>query len=124
MSNRKSATLPKRKSTLTHDPRMAFRDQTYNGDTIRLDGRLFEHCTFRNCTIEISGTERINLVGCSFDQCQWVVVGAALMTLQILGALYQDPGMQSFVEATFENIRQLGKTPEPIQVMPTGKFDA
>lgn len=82
------------------------KDKTYNNTRISLENMKYETCTFINCKIEFSGEGKTGLIGCNFDNCQWVFVGAAQNTLSFMHMMYHEFGDfgKAMIEKTFENL--------------------
>lgn len=93
-----------------------YKATTFNATRIELDGNAYKDCMFSACEIVYGARGTVNLDGCTFDRCTYVLDGAAQDTLMFLTALYKiDPRS---IEATFENIRsgaQPMKPPPPPQ---------
>ncbi|MDJ0929595.1 hypothetical protein [Breoghania sp.] len=77
-------------------------------ETVVIDGRSLDNCTFRDCHLIYRGGEPPKIRGCSFDACRWEFEGEAAQTLLFLTGLYHGD-FDSVVENTFEAIR----TPPP-----------
>lgn len=83
--------------------------ETFTHRSVEVDGMEYNFCHFDHCTLVYSGgVYRIN--GCSFEYCEWEMRGPAQRTMMLLHHLYQVPGMQDYLENTFEAIRT-GKGP-------------
>jgi hypothetical protein len=80
-------------------------EQTFNGETVNVDGNAFHRCQFVNCTVVYSGGEIPSMENCSLNGCRWQFADAAQRTLQFLGALYSDPSAKPLVEQIFDSIR-------------------
>ena len=83
-------------------------NNTYTNTKVLLDGKIFENCTFKDCTLEYSGTGTVELTGCNFENSKWVFTGAAGNTLNFLHGLYHGMGEggKKLVEDTFNNIKK------------------
>lgn len=57
--------------------------RTFNGSTLRLDGRHFVDCTIEDCVLEYSGGPVI-LEGTHFAGCRYSFSGEAAMTISLL----------------------------------------
>jgi len=81
----------------------------YTNSTVKLDNNDFVDCSFDKCTLEYAGEGPVSITGCTFNNVQWVFVGAAQQTLQFLQGLYHGMGEggRTLVESTFDNIRTL-----------------
>lgn len=84
-----------------------FKDCTFEFQTVRIDQGRYKDCLFKSCTIEYGGEGPISLVGCTFNDCNWKLVGAARNTIAFLRAMYT--GMGDFgiamVDHTVDSIR-------------------
>ncbi|AGQ94068.1 hypothetical protein M634_22470 [Vibrio parahaemolyticus O1:Kuk str. FDA_R31] len=85
-----------------------FSNCTFENTTVRLDNTTYKNCVFTHCVIEYAGQGPIGLDSCTFNDCQWTLVGAAQHTMQFLASMYHGMGDfgQQMVEATFNNIKQ------------------
>ena len=66
--------------------------QSFTEQTVQLDGRLFEDCTFANCTLVYSGHTPASFAQCRFTATKWQVNAAAENVMQFLGTLYREGG--------------------------------
>jgi hypothetical protein len=94
---------------------------TFVGETIRLDGRTFIDCTFRECVLEIGGSAVFHLERPHFRDCDWVAVDSAAVAIVMLARLYQDHGVCPLVDTTLEEIRSHDAGPLRLG---TAKMDA
>ena len=67
---------------------MNAKDQTFEGETIHLDGATLINCHFKNCKIIITGEAPHTSEECKFEDCKWVFSGHAMMLLETLRKLY------------------------------------
>jgi hypothetical protein len=86
---------------------MEFVNQTFTGQTIRLDFNSFTGCQFVRCVMIFGGHGAFSFVGCTFSEVSWQFTEAAAMTLQTLAGLYHGMGEggRDIVESLFETIR-------------------
>ena len=79
----------------------------FNGGTVQLDGQRFEGCTFVNATLVFSAKAPVSMHRCVFQNVQWVLDGAAALTVNFLRALYHGAGEggRQVVEAMFQQLR-------------------
>jgi hypothetical protein len=49
----------------------SFRGVPFKNCDLRLDGKIFEHCTFQNCRLFYAGGEIPQFSNVSFDSCAW-----------------------------------------------------
>lgn len=82
-----------------------FKDQSFVGKTIALDGSAFTSCVFSKCTMIYSGGEIPVLGGCRFEDCSWQFGGCAANTIAFLSGMYQG-GFDRLIETTFHEIRR------------------
>ena len=87
------------------------REETFVRETIRLDGRTFVDCTFRDCVLEIGGKAAFHLERPRFRDCDWVAVDSAATAIVMLAKLYQDHGVCPLVNTTVEELRSHGSGP-------------
>jgi hypothetical protein len=73
-------------------------DESFDNETIALDGEEFRSCTFHNCRFTYSGGTQPILDRCSFFRPLFEFVGAAGETLTFL-RLLQHGGLHSVVDA-------------------------
>lgn len=85
-----------------------FKDRNFNGGKYRLDNNTYINCNFTNCTLEFGGESPVDLAGCNFIQCEWILSGHAQNTLSFLSGMYHGMGDfgKNMVEGTFDNIKQ------------------
>jgi len=90
---------------------MDYKDQTFTGEVVKIDGNKFEECSFVRCEVIYAGGERFGLSHCTFDACAFSLEGPALSTLNFMALLYGEGGSegQAFIEDTFNKL----KTREP-----------
>jgi len=62
--------------------------ETYNRETLTLDGETFTDCEFRDCRMVYLGGEPPVFERCQFDACDWRFEAAAARTLAHLKALW------------------------------------
>ncbi|WP_428312183.1 hypothetical protein [Hydrocarboniphaga sp.] len=63
--------------------------QTFKGSKVKLDGTLFEDCAFEGCTLVYAGGELPQFVGCSFNNIQFVLDGAAARSAAYIRMTYK-----------------------------------
>ncbi|MDQ3692097.1 MAG: hypothetical protein M3464_00515 [Chloroflexota bacterium] len=81
--------------------------QTFDNQTIEVDGQAYEKCQFIECRIIFRGIEGVSFDECTFTRCDWRFSGPARNTLSYLSAIYRgldDPG-QEMVEGIFDGVR-------------------
>ncbi len=84
------------------------RNQNYDDRRIPIDGVRFENCTFTKTKLIFAASDTVEFDNCTFNQCDWVFEGSALITLQLLSAIYSGLGIEGIrlVEAVVDGIRQ------------------
>lgn len=87
---------------------MRYVGQTFQQETINLDGNQFERCAFIRCKIVYTAADTFSIDGCTFTICDWVFDGPAERTLFYLSALYRGlgPQGQELVDVIFQQIKQ------------------
>lgn len=76
---------------------MRAENDTFDGNTIELDGGEFIDCHFKNCKLVYHGTSIPKLEGCRFTDSHFALRGAAANTLNFLKFL-RESGEGSEVE--------------------------
>jgi len=69
-----------------------FRDETFYGTTVDVDGKVFERCVFDKCMLRFSGAALPVFRGCRFVATDWQFVEAAATVLAFLSAMGHDFG--------------------------------
>ncbi|HXH79564.1 hypothetical protein [Nocardioides sp.] len=98
--------------------------QAFVGQTIRIDGRRFERCSFTDCVIEFGGAEIGSIAGCSLTRTGLAPVDAAETTLQQLALMYEDPGFREVIETMFDDVRGMFADEDAPSSSPVASFDA
>ena len=73
--------------------------KTFENEEIRLDGREYDGCTFRNCTI-VYGGGNTAIHGNKFHNCKFRFDGSAARTLQFLANFGREGGEMRALVAT------------------------
>jgi hypothetical protein len=81
---------------------------SYNHQTVALDGRAFTGCEFTACRLVYSGGEPPRFVDCRFDACEWKFEGAAADTLSHLKAMWS-LGAKAAVQAIIKDVTVVGR---------------
>lgn len=68
------------------------RDRIYGKETITIDGKRFEKCTFTRTRLKFRGTKPVHLVDCAFSDIKWLFGGNAALTFNFVSALYRNMG--------------------------------
>ena len=84
------------------------RNQHYDDRRIPIDGVRFENCTFTKTRLTFNASDTVQFENCTFIECDWIFEGAALITLQLLSAIYSGLGIEGIrlVELVVDGIRQ------------------
>lgn len=86
---------------------MLFREQT-----VRLDGKTFEDCTFERCRLVYSGMKPIELIGGTIDCCIWDFDGPALNVFNFL-AMLEGSGGAGLVDEVLRKVRHSAEVAGP-----------
>jgi hypothetical protein len=79
--------------------------RTFADQEVRLDGREFINCMFRNCLLIYGGGLPFFIGGNEVRECRFEFVGAAQNTLNVLRVLHHS-GMGEIVDVVLESIRK------------------
>jgi len=85
-------------------------DETFNAETILLDGTTYRDCTFVDCVFVFRGEAPFSLTDNMIDAtCTWRFEGAAALTAAAMRSIYHGFGAEgrALIEAT------LGMEPPP-----------
>lgn len=85
-----------------------YRETTFHGELILLDGHRFKRCVFRDCHLLFRGTAPVELTECRTEgETQWLLNGHAALTLEYLQAFYHGggEGARQLVEDLFAQVR-------------------
>src|SRR5688572_15167074 len=85
-------------------------DQEFHDTTIMADGGIYTRCKFTRCRMVFSAAIPGHFEGCNFHECAWEFSGAALVTVQVMSAMYHG-GLRDVVEKIFESIRRPRTSP-------------
>ena len=77
--------------------------ESYNHQTVGLDGQTFADCDFAACRLVYSGGEAPNFVNCRFSDCEWKFEGPAADTLSHLKSMWA-VGAKAAVQAIIKDI--------------------
>jgi len=84
-----------------------FERRAFDGQTVVLDGQVFNACDFRNCRVVYKGSETVTMHQCNISECRFDFEDAALRTITFMQALYHSsPAGQKFID-NFFNIRSV-----------------
>jgi len=83
---------------------MELRDQTFEGETVKLDGMTLVNCHFKNCKIVIAAEAPHTSQGCKFEDCEWIMSGHAMIFVDTLRKLYAE-GAPQIVEDVIAYVR-------------------
>lgn len=86
---------------------MEYRNETFRGDRLKLDGNGYHGCQFIDCTLVYCGGESPKLMECLFQSSRWEFDGAAAATVNFMRGLYHGAGEggKRLIEETFNLIR-------------------
>ena len=75
-------------------------DRTFTNETVHIDGTIFRRCILARCRLVYSGGDIAGFDGCTIDECDWFLEGAALRTLLFMRATVPDlrPLAEKWVE--------------------------
>lgn len=82
--------------------------ESYNHQTVVLDGEDFSDCEFAACRLIYSGGEPPQFNNCRFDACDWRFEDAASRTLSYLKLMWS-AGAKAQVQATIKEITVAGR---------------
>ena len=77
--------------------------QSYNHQTVSLDGEAYSDCEFSDCRLVYSGGEPPMLDNCRFTNCEWTFQQGAADTLAFLKLMWA-AGAKTAVQATIKDI--------------------
>ncbi len=83
---------------------MFVKGKEFRGQRVRLDGKVFEGCTFDRCTMVYSGTQETVIAGGSVESCQWHFEGPALNVFRFL-VMVERSGGRDLVQELFQEVR-------------------
>ncbi len=69
-------------------------NRTYGMQRLPIDGTRFRACVFTHTKLIFTASDRVEFVDCTFNECDWVFEGSALITLQLLSGLYKGLGLE------------------------------
>lgn len=84
---------------------MKFEKRTFQNETVTLDFNEFVGCSFKGCALLYHGHTGLSLNGCNLADSQLLFAGPAGMTLNVLAAMYADPGMRALADAILNDVR-------------------
>ena len=79
--------------------------RSFSDQEVRLDGREFVGCNFRNCMFSYGGGVPFILSGNEMEDCRFEFIGAAQNTFNALRSL-QHSGMTEIVDVVVASIRK------------------
>jgi hypothetical protein len=90
---------------------MEHRKRAFSNMAVATDGNSYFECTFVRCRLIFRADAPVILEDNVMEDCQWVLDGPALLTLQFLHAFYQDDtdGGRRIADGYIQMIR--GATP-------------
>ena len=63
--------------------KVQYKNSTFSGQRIELDGKYFNHCKFKDCIIVLEKGDT-NITGCSFENCKLLLKGNAYTVGRII----------------------------------------
>lgn len=96
-----------------------YRDKTFDGGVVRLDGNRFYNCRFVNqCVIQYGGEGSLHLEQCDFVSTQLMFVGSAGTTMQFINFAWNTyPTLRPALAQLLELVKM---PPPPPQAPSTG----
>lgn len=82
--------------------------ESYNHQTVALDGETFSDCQFAECRLVYSGGAPPRFDGCRFDDCEWKFEDAAAHTLAYLKVMWS-AGAKAAVQSSIKDITGSGR---------------
>ena len=82
--------------------------ESFNHQTVELDGETFENCSFAACRLVYAGGELPHFEGCRFDDCDWRFEEGAGRTLAYLKLMW-GAGAKPSVQAMIKEITVVGR---------------
>ncbi|SIO60095.1 hypothetical protein SAMN05444166_6265 [Singulisphaera sp. GP187] len=80
-------------------------DETFTGETVVLDGKVYRECAFVQCILVFRGEAPFTLTGNMVDAtCRWRFEGAAALTASAMKSIYHGFGEQGkrLIQATLD----------------------
>jgi hypothetical protein len=91
--------------------------KTFVNETIKVDGKRFDSCTFRGCVLQFGATAPFEMVGDGhLYDVQWQMVENAGATIHVL-RLLNDMGMHDTIQQICDHIQGRGLADQ----MPQGR---
>ncbi len=81
-------------------------NHAYSGETLLLDGRRYQQCTFTKCTLVFAGREGFALDTCEFVESSLAVGEAASFVLAVLSRLGQVGAFKDTIGAILDEVRK------------------
>ncbi|WP_406695504.1 hypothetical protein V5E97_31255 [Singulisphaera sp. Ch08] len=78
-------------------------DETFTGETIVLDGKIYKECAFVECILVFRGEAPFTMTGNMVDvTCRWRFEGAAALTAAAMKSIYHGFGEEGkkLIQAT------------------------
>ena len=93
-------------SSSKNDELRLMRGINYGIESVVMDGKRFENCTFEGTNFVVRGEKPFQLSECRIGKFYITVDGPASTTLDMLTVMYKEPGFRPIIERTFEGIRK------------------
>ncbi|MCB1692755.1 MAG: hypothetical protein KDI19_08315 [Pseudomonadales bacterium] len=85
---------------------MQYQNETFKGERIDLDGKMFHGCTFESCELVFSGDRPPTFSDNRFVDTVFVMTGHATRTMYLLSNIYHaGDGGRQVVEDIFDELR-------------------
>jgi hypothetical protein len=85
---------------------------TFEKAEVPIDGNRYENCTFIECRLIFSGTAPVYIQGCTFEHSNFVLAGAAELTVGFLTQLGNIRNGGEELLETFLNCIRAGVVPD------------
>ena len=85
-----------------------YRQRTFEGEVVELDGHRFEFCRFVECTLLYHGKAKYEIIACDLDRSGYNYAGLARYTVYTVAKLLQDERSR---EAMAELLEKIVKVP-------------
>ena len=79
--------------------------ESYNHETVALDGEIYSGCEFRDCRLVYAGGEPQQFTDCKFHNCEWKFEGAAAQTLAAMKRVW-GAGGKATIQAMIKEITE------------------
>jgi len=106
MANLGNVSRHKSGERVIEEPKMGMhRNESFENQTVILDGNEFDHCEMRRCNLVYKGREPVKLEHCQLAGCTWQFEDAAQRTVMMLKGLYLNGHVgKEIVDAIFRSV--------------------